>query len=444
MNSSDYGIVSRPDMPGKMNESMSVPPLICRDVRATKRRFNAVNGNTFNTAGTEIRVPVAGNFVLGAHNTNLNFKLQFAGTAGATAIATADFSWHAMFSQIRIESGAGSSIILEQIDEPGLVAAIVGQYTFTHEDVQKENAKGLGCKRLPAEVDGSLIKAGNDIVLTNAEITLNLANVLGLFTTSLPLYSTNGITVVLTLNQYGASGVFGAGISGLSAISNIYITANCLEGGEKYEKELSDAKTKNGEVSVMFNTVRRYVQSQAAVAAATDTTIAQLLINDRAKSCLGFFATSRLSTDLTSSTAFKNSTSSFEGWKNHNYNIAGQMYPMAGVSTIGEAVDEAYDTMQHLSISKGMGALLSRGQANPALVYASGNAGPSGIVCVNLSKCGADEHVWGKGLNLSGSNLSNYLQVQYGPQTAGHTVNIYSIFQMKVHIDKMGGFSTEF
>ena len=449
MNSSDYGLVSRPDMPNKMNESMSVPPLICRDVRATKRRFNAVNGNTFSTAGTEIRVPVAGNFVLGAHNTNVNFQLKFAGAAGDTAISVADFSWHAMFSQVRIESGAGSSIILEQVDEPGLVAAFVGMYTYTQEDLQKENAKGLGCRGLPQDGAlagsgfGELDKRGTDIALTQADITLNLATVLGLFTTSLPLYDTNGITVVFTLNSYAACGVFGAGISGLASISNIYITANCLEGGEKYEKDLRDAKTKNGEVSVMFNTVRRYVQSQASVAAGATTT-AQLLINDRAKSCLGFFATSRLATDLTSSTAYKNSTSSFEGWVNHNYNIAGQMYPMAGVSTIGEAVDEAYDTMQHLSKTKGLGGVMSRVQANPALEYDSTDEGTSGIVCVNLSKCGADEHVWGKGLNLSGSNLSNYLQVQYGPQTAAHTVNIYSIFQMKVHIDKMGGFSTEF
>ena len=442
MNSSDYGVVSR-NMPDKMNESLTVPPLVCRDVRATKRRFNCVNGNTFSTAGTEIRVPVAGNFVLGAHNTNVNFKLQFAGTAGGTAISVADFSWHAMFSQVRIESGAGSSIILEQVDEPGLVAAFVGMYTYTQEDLQKENAKGLGCRNLPQEGGaGELDKRGTDIALTQADITLNLATVLGLFTTSLPLYDTNGITVVFTLNSYAACGVFGAGISGLASISNIYITANCLEGGEKYEKDLRDAKTKNGEVSVMFNTVRRYVQSQASVAAGATTT-AQLLINDRAKSCLGFFATNRVSADLTDSTVYKNSTSSFASWKNHNYNIAGQMYPMAGISTIGEAVDEAYDTMQHLSKTKGLGGLMSRVQANPALTYDNTDDGTSGILCVNLSKCGADEHVWGKGLNLSGSNLSNYLQVQYGPQAAS-TINIYSIFQMKVHIDKMGGFSTEF
>jgi len=438
MNSDNYGVVSRA-MPDKMNESMMVPELICRDVKATKRRFNAVNGNSFNTAGTEIRVPIAGNFVLGAHNTNVNFQLKFAGSGQATD-AGADFSWHAMFSQVRIESGAGSSIILEQIDEPGLVAAFTGMYTYTHSDLQKENSKGLGCKDLPIATNGVLAKAGTDIALNTAKITLNLAAVLGLFTTSIPLYDTNGITVVFTVNQFAACGQFGDDVTSIDSIQNLHITCNCLEGGESYEKNLRDAKTKNGEVSVMFNTVRRYVQSQSGDGTATT---AQLLINDRAKSCLGFFAINRSTADLTNKAAFKNSSSSFNNWKNHHYNIAGQMYPMAGVSTLGEAADESYDTMQHLSKSKGYGGLLSIIQSEVDLAYSSATTGTGGILCVNLSKCGADEHVWGKGLNLSGSNLSNYLYVQYAPEEAS-TVNIYSIFQMKVHIDKMGGFSTEF
>jgi hypothetical protein len=424
-------------MPDKMNESMSVPPLICRDVRATKRRFNCVNGSTFNTAGSEIRIPISANAVLGAYNTNLNFKLKFAGTG----VATADFSWHAMFSQIRVESGAGSSIILEQVDEPGLLAAFVGQYTYTQEDLQKENAKGMGCAGLPSATDGALVKTGSDIGVLSTDITLNLSTVLGLFTTSLPLYDTNGICVVLTLNQYAASGVFAGTITGLDSIQNIYITASCLEGGEKYEKELRDTKTKNGEVSVMFNTVRRYIQT-VTVGSATGGT--NLLINDRAKSCLGFFAVSRKTNELLSSTIYKNSSSNFPSWKNHSYNIAGQMYPMAGVSSIGEAIDEAYDTMQHLSKTKSLGGVISRVQCDPSETYDSDSDGNAGIVAVNLSKCSADEHVWGKGINLSGSNLSNYLNVTYTPLTDPCTVTIYSIFQMKVHIDKLGGFSTEF
>jgi len=441
MNSSDYGIVSRPDLPDKMNESMSVPPLVCRDVRATKRRFNAVNGNTFSTAGTEIRIPIAANAVIGAYNTNLNFKLAFTGSADTYL---ADSSWFAMFSQIRVESGAGSSIILEQVDEPGLVASFVMQYTFSQEDQARANGMGLSIEDSPVVTTGSLDKSGTSTAYNAvADITLDLSTVLGLFTTSLPLYNTNGITVVLTLNQFGASGVYTANVTALTSISSIYITASCLEGGEKYEKELNDAKTKNGEVSVMFNTVRRYVQSQAGDGNAVT---GQLLINDRAKSCLGFFATSRLTSSLLTGTVYKNSSSSFAGWVNHHYNIAGQMYPMAGISAIGEAVDEAFDTMKHLSRRKEStvtGGLINRLQAAPGLTYASTATGTSGILCVNLSKCGAEEDVWGKGLNLSGSNLSNYLNVQYSPANA-QTVNIYSIFQMKVHIDKMGGFSTEF
>jgi hypothetical protein len=400
MNSSDYGIVSRPDLPDKMNESMMVPQLICRDVRATKRRFNSVNGNSFSTAGTEIRVPIAGNFVLGARNTNVNFRLKFAGTAGADAKAVADFSWHAMFSQVRIESGAGSSIILEQVDEPGLLAAFVGQYTYTQEEVTRGNALGLGVEDTVIVSTGSLNKGGTSILLSTTdptEITLDLSTVLGLFTTSLPLYETNGITV-------GASGYYnstGTGsVSSLTALDNVYITCNCLEGGEKYERELRDAKTKNGEVSVMFNTVRRYVQPMAASGA---TGGSQILINDRAKSCLGFFATSRKTADLLSVNAFKNSSSSFAGYVNHNYNIAGQMYPMAGISTIGECTDESFDTLKHLSRYKNTnGGLINRLQSNPKTAYDSGAEGTSGIVAVNLSKCDADENVWGKGMNLSG------------------------------------------
>ena len=434
----DYRVISR-EYPTKMTESTTVPALLCRDVKQTKRRFNCVNGNIFSTAGTEIRVPIAGNFVLGAHNTNVNFKLLFTGTGDCVA----DFSWHAMFSQIRVEAGSGSSIILEQIDDPGVLAAFVGQYTFTQEDASRENARALGMEDQAAIATGVITKSGTIITAgaTDAsEIALDLSLVLGLFTTSLPLYETGGLTVVFTLNQFNACGVFAATATALTSIKDIYITANCLEGGEKYEKDLRDAKTKNGEVSVMFNTVRRYIQSVAQGSASGGT---QLLINDRAKSCLGFVAVGRASGDLLAPLKYKNSSSTFEAWNNHNYNIAGQMYPMAGINTISEAIDENLDTMQHLSKRKESGGLLARIQANPKAVYDASATGQSGILCVNLSKCSANEDVWGKGLNLSGSNLSNYLQVAYTP-AAAQTVNIYSIFQMKVHIDKMGNFTTEY
>ena len=438
MNSSDYGIVSRLDMPDKMNESMSVPPLICRDVKATKRRFNAVNGNVFSTPGTEIRIPLAANAVIGAGNVNLNLSLTFTGSAGNIV---ADSSWFALFSQIRIESGAGSSIILEQVDDPGVVASFIMQYTYSANELTKENARGLGVYQLPAAATNILTKSGTTIAYNAAAsaITLDLSTVMGLFTTSLPLYNTNGVTVVLTLNQVVASAVLPTTVTGIT-VTNPYITCNCLEGGESYEKQLADIKSKNGEVSVMFNTVRRYIQSQTTTGATTAT----LLINDRAKSCLGFFAVARATADVADGTKYKNSASGFDVYKNHNYNIAGMMYPMAGISSESEAIDESYDTLQHLS-RKGnkTGGVLGRTQSSPVTAYDGTAAGSSGILCVNLSKCSADEHVWGKGLNLSGSNLSNFLQVQYTPADA-QTVNIYSIFQMKVHIDKMGGFSTEF
>ena len=46
-------------------------------------------------------------------------------------------------------------------------------------------------------------------------------------------------------------------------------------------------------------------------------------------------------------------------------------------------------------------------------------------------------------MNMSGNNLSTYLQVQYLPWVA-QTINIYSVFQMKLHIDALGNMSTEF
>ena len=62
----------------------------------------------------------------------------------------------------------------------------------------------------------------------------------------------------------------------------------------------------------MFNTVRRYVQTVAVGSASGGT---NLLINDRAKSCLGFFAVSRKTNELLSSTVYKNSSSIFSNLK---------------------------------------------------------------------------------------------------------------------------------
>ena len=97
-------------------------------VKKTKRRFNVTNGSTFSTAGSEIRIPIAGNFVLDNKNVNLNLKIS--ATGANTATIGADVSWASLFSQIRIEAGTGSSIILEQIDDPGVWSAFLYQYIY--------------------------------------------------------------------------------------------------------------------------------------------------------------------------------------------------------------------------------------------------------------------------------------------------------------------------
>ena len=480
MNSSDYNVTSRnpSSYPEKMNESTNVPSLLCRDVKQTKRRFNCANGSTFtsalgSSAGQELRIPIAGNFVLSSGNINFNTTLQFTATAGATV--TADFSWFNLFSQIRIEAGSGSSIILEQIDDVGLLNNILSQWSWQQEDISRENAKQGSMQGQP-DINGLLAKAGAAITVINGtsggyDISLDLSQIMGLFTCSLPLYDTAGLTVVLTLNQFGATSFYpytavvaavGPPVvvaSNTSIVTSVilaknFISCNCLEAGEEYEKDLKKMKNSpRGEISVMFNTCRRYIQSLAGSGAAVSAQ--QLLINERAKSCLGFLATCRTSADLVDFSKYKNSSSGWDVYQNHLYNIAGQQYPMAGIASVSEAIDEAYDVIQHLSRKPStVAGLLSRTQASPATAYVAGVAagtaitvagasGPAGILCVNLSKCHATEETWGKGLNLSGSNLSNYLQVSFSPPALS-TINVYSIFQMKVHIDKMGQFSTEF
>ena len=96
--------------PEKMDVSY-VPPLICRDLKVTKRRFNCSNGPNFSpNPGSEIRIPVSGAFTLDNKNVNLNFKLTL--TTATNKVITTDFSWASLFSQIRVEAGTGSSIVL--------------------------------------------------------------------------------------------------------------------------------------------------------------------------------------------------------------------------------------------------------------------------------------------------------------------------------------------
>ena len=430
-----------------------VPPLVCRDVKVTKRRFSPSNGGTFAAAGGEIRIPISGNFVLDNKNVNVNFNLQ------TSAIGAIDFSPAGFFSQIRVEAGTGSSIVLESIDDPAVWANFLYQYTWNQEDISAQSCKQRSINGQPG-ADGLLTKTGAPFVAaTDIDVALDLSLFMGIFSGSsgIPLYDTAGLTLVLTLNT--AANAYAITTAGASTfqISNVFVTASCLEGGEKYEAKLREMKNSgNKEISIMYNTCRRYIQAQAAT---TGTTQGSYLINERSKSCLGFVAIARDTANITTTDAYSNSNSTFPTATGvaapiFQYNIAGMSYPVAGISTKAEAIDEAYDLYSQLSRRLNSGGLVSRLQAGGGFATAITSAatqtaatvastGPSQVLAINLSKCGPNETYWGKGMNMSGNNLSTYLQVQYLPWVA-QTINIYSVFQMKLHIDALGNMSTEF
>jgi hypothetical protein len=428
----------------------TVPPLVCRDVKASKRRFNCNNGNLFSTVGNEIRIPLSGNFVL--QNNNVNFCCKLNITAGDGVSVAADFSWASLFSQIRVEAGSGSSIILEQIDDPGLWASFLYQYTWEQSNISIQNAKQLSMLSQPSST-GGLTKSGTASALTTAaptaylNIVLDLSQFMGIFyaNSGIPLYNTDGLTVVLVMNTLGS--IANANSTGATKIEveNPYITCNCLEGGEKYEAALKEMKTKNGEVSIMFNTCRRYIQS------ASGSGMKSLLIGEKAKSVIGFVAMARDTAAITLPAAYSNSTSLFPTLTNYVYQIAGENFPVQPITgSSQEGIDEAYDLYSQVSRRYDSGGLLSRTQSatqTPAdataqtALFASAT-GPSHVLTVNLAKCGPNESYWGKGKNLSGSSLNTYLNVDYTPLNA-QTVTIFSIFQQKVHIDAMGNMSNE-
>ena len=442
--------------PEKMDVSY-VPPLICRDLKVTKRRFNCSNGPTFSpNPGSEIRIPVSGQFTLDNKNTNLNMKLTL--TTVLNKLIATDFSWASLFSQIRVEAGTGSSIVLEQIDDVALWAHFLYQYTWSQEDISLQNGKQLSTGNQPG-TDGLLTKSGygfggNAIAAaTNTiDISIDLAQFMGLFSAAngLPLYDTNGITIVCVLNQVNAmmkADDVGCVIAP-NGISNIYVSATCLEGGVEYEKKLKDLKSgSGGEVSVMFNTCRRYIQS---VPSSAGTTTVQLYVPERSKSCLGFVAMSRPTITLVDLASYTNSFSLFPSNDvtttiSYAYVISGQKYPTSGINTDSELFDEVCDLYSNLARRSDSCGLLSRTQSSrlgdPTTTVASC---ASHVLAVNLAKCPISEvkTKWGAGMNLSNSNLSTYLEASYKP--AASTVTIFSVFQMKVHIDAQGNFTTEY
>ena len=216
-------------------EVTSIPKLVCRDVKATKRRFGCVNGSTFSTAGAEIRIPISCNAVLDNKNINLNLKINATGVD--TAKLGAEFSWASLFSQIRIEAGTGSSIILEQVDDPGLWSAFLYQYTWAQEDMSIPNEKQLSAIGQPSATDGYLTKVGSLLTATTAvptqsvNIAIDLSQFMGIFNanTGLPLYNTAGITCVFVLNQQASMGVTATAAFSKIEVADIFITATCLD-----------------------------------------------------------------------------------------------------------------------------------------------------------------------------------------------------------------------
>lgn len=326
------------------------------------------------------------------------------------------------------------------------------QYTWEHSNLSIQNAKQQSSKGQPAAADNVLSKNGQGATFAadgtaTLNIVMDLSQFMGIFyaNSGIPLYDTAGLTVVFVMNTLGSIIVSTVAAVSKIEVINPYITCSCLEGGEKYESALKEMKSKNGEVSIMFNTCRRYVQ------AVTSGGAQSLLIGEKAKSVLGFVAIARDTAAITLPAAYSNSTSLFPTLQNHVYQIAGENYPvqpMTGESC--EGIDEAYDLYSHVSRRHDSGGLLARTQAStltPANAgaqtgYFASATGNSHVLAVNLAKCGPNENYWGKGKNLSGSSLNTYLNVDYTPLNA-QTVTIFSIFQQKVHIDAMGNMSNE-
>jgi len=413
-----------------------------RDVKSTKRRFYSNNGNSFSQAGSEIRIPVSGNFLLSNQDTFLNFAFTWTFVAGTTPAI--DFSHWGAFQQIRVES---SRQIFEQIDEPAVLANLLSQWNWQQNEITKNNARGVGVLAQQAIATGLLTKSGEVPVTATAQrVSLPLCELMGVFSgdKSVPLMNTSGLTIVLTLATPASRLVFGgtAPSTDTFVYSDFYITSTCIEAGPEYEKALASVKSGNqyNEVSILMQTARRYIGSVAGGSALVNQ---QIQINDRSKSAMGIWAVSRATADITDYTKYSTSSSCFASYVNHCAVINGTQYPTAQISTLSEAAEESYKVanIYKKQTPKGsqQGGIINRGQ----MIAAEGTAaGASLCLSVNLSKTGADESMFGSGLDLSTSNSPNVFQVSYTPANAS-TVTVWVLSQSLLHINGMGQFSTE-
>jgi len=422
--------------PEKLTDALTNTPLLCRDVKVNKKRFNVNNGSSFGP-GSDIRIPLTGQQTIQAGSVQFNFQLVVSGGTGAI-----DFTPFSLFEQIRVEaSGAGGSNTLEQCDDIGPFHAFLAQYTWGEKDITVHSAKMGSMIARPKVDDGELTKTGLALSANTYKISIDLSEALGIFTQNIPLYNTTGILVNFRLAPQATALVGAAAAGGTAATSHVitqpYIDAVCIEGGDAYEKSLmmmKDSKSGNGEVSIMFNTYSRTIQTVA-----NGFSTGQLLIAESSKSCLGFFAINRTTADINTLTSYKNGNSGWTSWLRHNFNINGAQYPVNPIDNAASVIDENYDLFKNISRSGSKYGLLGIKQGYPAITFANGATGPSSVLSVNLAKCPTD--MWGAGMNLSGNPAIN-LQVDYTPG-ANSTVHIYALRQQKVHINAMGEFSVE-
>lgn len=422
--------------PEKMEKTLKVSDLLCRDIRQRKARFNAINGQSF-TTGQEIRVPISCNGSLQAGSVMFYGSVNI--PAAASTASAIDFSVVSLFDTIRVEAGqGGGSLALEQCDDPGVFYAFLAQNTWNGADVIVNNVKMLSPTIIDAS--GNINKTGAAIPASGTVVpfAIDLSQFMGLFQQNIPLNGTNGICLVLrvapltTAIQCSNTAPASFTIGGLS--TPCYVLTTILEG-DKYNEDINAMKKSNGEVSIMFNTYSRYIQSLAASA----VTNAQLLISDNAKSVLGYFVVGRTTTDITTISSFKNGNSGFASYVNHAVSIGGVLYPQNPINSNIEAYEETLDLFRVISRKPTNAGLLNNSQGIPNTAYANTATGPSGVLSVNLTKCSTDN--WGAGLNTSGAQ-SLYMQVSYTP-AAATTCHIFALRQQKVHIDAMGNFTVE-
>jgi hypothetical protein len=407
-------------------------PLLNRETSVAKKRFNCNNGTSF-AIGTsnELKIPISGQAIIAANTTNLCFTILNTGSEAAAI----DFSPFSLFDKISIEAGLGGTE-LERCDDPGVFYANLALYTYDQTTLVPMNGKMGTPIEAPAIADGAFKKTGVSIPATTGSVFVSvpLSEVMGIFQKDLPLYGTDGITLVCRTSGSTKGAYVSATNAATVTISTPFVVASMIDAGKDYENELRQLKQSNGEISIVFNTYNRITQSVSA----STVNDGQFLINDRSKSALGFFTVARTQADITTETAYSNSSSGFTGYVRHQYFINGNPYPnSAPISTNEEALDETYDTMRNFSRERANAGLMGRTQGYIKTTFASTNVGTSAVASINLCKIApSDNQQYGTGLNLN-TSLQNYLQLSFVP-SATTQLMIFTLCQKQLFINASG------